>query len=124
MKADGLHVFELVEGEAHAHHVCLPVFADFEGATVAVGQRFEEDLEEVASLADVSHADLGHFYDFSASLHLEVVELLEETVYDLQDAAGLQLEQLGRVGREFVVLFDEFLDDGQILNCPCRLLLA
>lgn len=98
MITDVFHVFELVESKAHAHHVCLSVLADLESAAVAVGQRFEEDLEEIASLADVSHTDLSHLYDFSACFDLKVVEFFEETVDDLQDTAGLQFEQLRRVG--------------------------
>lgn len=98
MVTDGFHVFELVESEAHAHHVCFSVLADFKSAAVAIGQRFEEDLEEVTPLADVSHTHLSHLDDFSARLDLEVVEFLEKTVDDLQDAAGLQFEQLRRGG--------------------------
>lgn len=80
MVADGLQVFELVEGEAHAHHLCFSAFADLESAAVAVGQRFEEYFEEVASPADVGHADLSHLDDLSACLHLEMVELFEQAV--------------------------------------------
>ena len=91
MVADGLHVFEFVEGQTHTHYVSLSILADLQSTTVAIGQWFEEDLKEITSFANISHSNLSHLYHFSASLHLEVLELLKKIVYYLQNAAGLQL---------------------------------
>jgi hypothetical protein len=116
--AHSLQVFELAEGQVHPNQLLLSVLADLQGPAVAVLQRFEEDLEEVAPLADVAEADLGDLDDLARCLDLEVIELLEQTVDDLEDALGGEPEQFWRAGCEFGVLLDQFLNGREVLHCP------